>query len=133
MTLQAERPLAALVVDDNATNRLVLARTVETLGGSVTLAENGFQAVELGAAKAFDIVFMDIAMPGMDGMEATRRLRDAGCAAPIVAVSCYATAKDLRPLMDAGFNHLIEKPFGLQPVADALTFARQLSSEGHKR
>lgn len=115
-----------LVVDDNATNRLVLARTVELLGGTVTFAENGAEAVETGSAGPFDLVFMDIAMPVMDGLEATRALRARGVATPIIAVTAHMAERDLPVLIETGFDDLIAKPITVPPIAEALEYAREL-------
>lgn len=126
-----ERRLLVLVVDDNATNRLVLARTVEVLGGTVAFAVNGAEAVECGKRDAYDLVFMDIAMPVMDGLEATRQLREHGISTPIVAVTAQMTAQDLPALVQGGFDHLIEKPISVPPIAEALSYARELRSTAH--
>ncbi|MDB5466202.1 MAG: Sensor protein [Phenylobacterium sp.] len=120
-----EYRLLVLVVDDNATNRLVLAKTVELLGGQVMFAENGAEAVESGRGGAFDLVLMDIAMPIMDGIEATRRLRAHGVVTPIIAVTAHMAERDLPGLVETGFNDLIEKPITVPPIAEALDYARE--------
>jgi CheY-like chemotaxis protein len=124
------RRLLVLVVDDNATNRLVLAKMVELLGGTVKFAENGAEAVESGSNDAFDLVFMDIAMPVMDGIEATRRLRANGVDTPIIAVSAHMADGDLPILVQTGFNDLIQKPITVAPIAEALEYARDLMPAG---
>ncbi|RAK60825.1 hypothetical protein DJ021_13905 [Phenylobacterium hankyongense] len=121
-----EHRLLVLVVDDNATNRLVLAKTVELLGGQVMFAENGAEAVESGRREAFDLVLMDIAMPIMDGIEATRRLRAHGVSTPIIAVTAHMAERDLPGLVETGFNDLIEKPITVPPIAEALDYAREI-------
>jgi len=122
--------LLVLVVDDNETNRFVLAQIVEVLGGAVRFAENGVQAVETGSRDRFDLVFMDIAMPLMDGIEATRQLRERGVETPIIAVTAHMNDNDLPRLMEGGFNDLIPKPITVDPIAEALDYAREISAGG---
>lgn len=119
---RAGRPLV-LVVDDNDTNRLVLSHCIDALGGDVLMAQHGAAALEMLADAQVDLVLMDIAMPVMDGLEATRRLREAGFARPIIAVTAQMGADDLPRLRSAGFDDLIEKPISAPAIAQALAQA----------
>jgi CheY-like chemotaxis protein len=117
MTNETNRPsLLVLVVDDNAINRLLLAKTVEAFGGRVETAENGAEALDKITAGHFDLVFMDIAMPVLDGMEATKQARARGDTLPVVAVTAHFGAGDMAELSNAGFDGLIAKPFDIQQV-----------------
>lgn len=109
-----------LVVDDNPTNRLLLVKTVEAFGATAETAENGQQALDKMGASGFDIVFMDIAMPVLDGVEATRRARASGASLPIVAVTAHYGQGDFQELDEAGFTGLIPKPFDLSAVFERL-------------
>ena len=98
---------------------------MERMGMDVTLAENGLNAVNACRTKAFDIIFMDIQMPVMDGLEATRRLRaqesEAGArATPIIAMTAYAMREDREKSREAGMNDHIAKPIDPDVLARTL-------------
>jgi CheY-like chemotaxis protein len=113
-----------LIVDDHPVNRLVLAKTVETLGGTTDAAENGQEALDKLEAGVFDLVFMDIAMPVLDGVEATRRMRERGSHVPVVAVTAHYSRGEFASIRDAGFDDLIPKPFEIAAVLAAVEKAR---------
>jgi len=93
------------------------------------VAENGAEAVHRGGETAFDLVFMDLAMPIMDGVEATERLRRNGVAAPIIAVTAHMREDDLPSLLEKGFNDIIPKPISIPPIAEAMAFAMELADQ----
>lgn len=106
---------AILIVDDNRTNRMVLGALLRPLEGQIAFAENGSEAVDACTARAFDIVFMDIRMPLMDGVEATRRIRameqDAGrLPAPVIAHTANVMEHQIAEYEAAGFNAVLAKP-----------------------
>jgi signal transduction histidine kinase len=113
----ADAPLAglrALVVDDNATNRLVGVKSLEALGAEAEAADGGETAIAAVQARPFDIVLMDVNMPGMDGLEATRRIR--ALAGPVSSVPIVALTADVMnhhwlSYQAAGMNGLVPKPF----------------------
>jgi CheY-like chemotaxis protein/two-component sensor histidine kinase len=110
--------LRILVVEDNPTNRLIAIKMLENLGACVETAENGALGVEAMQARNFDLVFMDIQMPVMDGISATtaiRALPAPACQAPIIAVTANAMAHQAAEYTRAGMNGLIAKP--LSPSA----------------
>jgi CheY-like chemotaxis protein len=112
-----------LIVDDNAAN-LKLARVLlEGEGYTVTTACDAEQALEVLATGRPDLILMDIQLPGMDGLELTRRLRAAPSTArvPIVALSAYAMKGDEEKALAAGCNGYITKPI------DPLTFPAQVA------
>jgi CheY-like chemotaxis protein len=116
----APRPLLVLVVDDNEINRLILSRAVEAFGASVRTAENGLEALDKIREEPFNLVFMDIAMPVLDGMEATKQARARGDDVPVVAVTAHYSHGDEPELRAAGFNGLIPKPFEIATVFEHL-------------
>jgi CheY-like chemotaxis protein len=105
--------LSVLVVDDNQINRFVLRSLLEEVGHRVTEAADGQEGVTLAAARAHDLILMDISMPGMDGIEAARRIRAGdgpSRATRIVAVTAHAHPADRRRLVEAGMQDFLIKP-----------------------
>ena len=108
----SDTSLSVLVVDDNAVNRMLLAQMLNRLGHSVELADDGAVAVRSAHQRQFDLILMDINMPGMDGVEATRLIRTGGASAtvPIMGVTANAQPQDLARFMAAGMISLLIKP-----------------------
>lgn len=102
-----------LVVDDNEDNRQILIDLLSAAGYEVIEARSGFDAVATAESEVPDLVLMDIQLPGMDGLEATRRIKaqPALAAIPVIAVTSYALAGDDRKAADAGCDGYITKPF----------------------
>ncbi|MET0661274.1 MAG: response regulator, partial [Steroidobacteraceae bacterium] len=102
-----------LVIEDNAVNRKVAQRFLERLGCSVTMAEDGTQGVEIFEQNSFDLVLMDLQMPGTDGYEATRRIRKLELGkqhTPIVALTAHAMVGELERCLAAGMDDFLTKP-----------------------
>lgn len=102
-----------LLVDDNEVNRLVFTSLLERAGYRVHVATQGIEALEMLDKEAYDLVLMDIHMPGLDGMEATRRLRASARenhAVPIIAITAAATPRDRKEYRRAGINGCLGKP-----------------------
>ena len=108
-----------LLVEDNPTNRLVATTLLSSLGAEVTEAYEGNAALQLLQDKAFDVVLMDIQMPGMDGYETTRRIRQQLklTTLPIIAMTANAMPQDKEACLAAGMNDHITKPFDIDDVA----------------
>ncbi|QLG88998.1 response regulator [Chitinibacter bivalviorum] len=124
------KPYHVLLAEDNPVNRMVAVKMLEKLGCTVQTAENGRYAVNALMENDFDLVFMDLQMPEMDGLEATRAIREAstGVRNPkiaIVALTANAVAEDRQHCFDVGMNDFLIKPI----QADAL--ARALKQWGH--
>jgi PAS domain S-box-containing protein len=105
--------LRVLIVEDNATNRLIASRMLEHLGAVVETAENGLEGVEAVQRAAFDLIFMDVQMPVMDGLEATRRIRamsEPMGHAPIIAMTANALSHQQDAYITAGMNGAVAKP-----------------------
>ena len=106
-------PLRILVVDDNAINRQVAAALLQRLGASADFAEDGEEALGKVPGGRYDLVFMDLRMPGMDGVETTRRLRAAlpgGELPRIIAMTASAFEDDRMACYQAGMEDFISKP-----------------------
>lgn len=107
---QASRILA---VDDNAANLQLIGELLADLGAEVTLAESGEDALEKYSPSAFDLIFMDIQMPGIDGLETTRRIRKIESGkerTPIVALTAHAMTDQKAELLLAGLDDYLSKP-----------------------
>jgi len=102
-----------LLVEDNEVNRAVVALALERLGYAVEIAENGRLALEKLGAASFDLILMDVQMPEMDGLEATRRIRDVDPTIPIVAITAHAMKGDRERCLAAGMSDYVAKP--IQP------------------
>jgi PAS domain S-box-containing protein len=125
-----------LVVDDVAMNRDIAGSLLRAAGHEVTYAEGGAEAVAAASASDFDVVGMDIQMPGMDGLEATRRIRalpGARGRVPIVALTAQAFAEQVEECRKAGMLGHLAKPFTqaalLATLESAIAAGRQSSDE----
>ncbi|MHB8284741.1 MAG: ATP-binding protein [Caulobacteraceae bacterium] len=110
-----ERPLSILVADDHPTNRLVIEMIMEGMGFKIVCVENGFEAVEAFKQQRFDVVLMDMMMPLMDGLTATRGIRDYEAAqglveTPVLMLTANAFAEHIEASKQAGANQHIAKP-----------------------
>ena len=99
-----------LLAEDNADNRTILRFVLESAGLSVTIADDGQQAVEKATASEFDVILMDMQMPVLDGYAATSALRQRGYARSIVALTAHAMAGDEAKCLAAGCNAYLTKP-----------------------
>ncbi|HEY6922677.1 MAG TPA: response regulator, partial [Steroidobacteraceae bacterium] len=109
-----EAGLNILVAEDNAVNQLVMTSLLKKRGHKVTIVPDGRRAIDAVAANDFDIVFMDVQMPELDGLEATReiRSREAGTRhrVPIVALTAHATQSDMDRCLETGMDKYLTKP-----------------------
>ncbi|CAI6031520.1 PAS domain-containing hybrid sensor histidine kinase/response regulator [Cohnella sp. JJ-181] len=107
------RPLRILVAEDNKINQLVMLKILEKQGHRVSIASHGIEAVEAATRDTYDLIFMDVQMPGIDGLEATRMIRDrlpADACPVIVAVTANALKGDRERFMAAGMDEYMSKP-----------------------
>jgi len=107
------RPLRILLAEDNQVNQLLTVAILEKAGHRVDIAGNGIEAVEAVLNRPYDIVLMDIQMPEMDGIQATRRIRalpDGKGRIPIIAITANAMRGDRERLLQAGMNDYVAKP-----------------------
>ena len=107
------RPLSILLVDDVAVNRELICAMLAPFDISVTTATGGAEAVEIACARAFDLILMDLQMPGMDGMAATKAIRansDVNRTTPILAISANVLSSQVEAARQAGMNDHIAKP-----------------------
>lgn len=120
---QADTAAHILVVDDNATNRMVAETLCNMFGCTTEPAEDGEEAVAAAATGRFDLVLMDIRMPRLDGVAATRRIRSLPGAVgriPIIALTANADPEDQASYLDAGMNGVVEKPMKPDQLLDVV-------------
>jgi len=119
------RPLTILFAEDDRVNQLSTKLLAEKLGHRVIAVDDGLQALSLLQKDDFDLVLMDVQMPVMDGMEATRRIRagEAGpdkAGIPIIALTAYAMAGDRELLLTEGMDGYLAKPVEIDAFQAAL-------------
>ncbi len=119
-------PASLLVVDDNAANRRILAALVEPFGVTCGFANNGREAVEAWRERPWDAIFMDVHMPGMDGVEATRAIRAEETVAgrdrtPIIAVTASVLNHEVESYRLAGMDDILPKPIEAAALAAMLS------------
>jgi CheY-like chemotaxis protein len=117
-------PLRVLLAEDNLINQRVAVRALEKHGHVVSVARDGIEALEILEREAVDLVLMDVQMPRMGGLDATRRIREREkCGSrrvPIVALTAHALAKDKELCLDAGMDAYLAKPFQIQQLLDVV-------------
>jgi len=114
-----------LLAEDNITNQQVAIGILKKLGLRVDAVANGAEALKSLEQIPYDLVLMDVQMPEMDGLEATRQIRDPKSAVqnhtiPVIALTAYAMAKDRKKCLDAGMNDYLTKPIVPEALADIL-------------
>ncbi len=122
---EASRKLRILVAEDNQVNQVVVLRMLTKMGHTVEIARNGLEAVSLTAAESFDLMFMDVQMPEMDGLTATRNIRGrekkTGLHIPIIAMTAHAMKGDKERCLEAGMDGYISKPVSSKEIADLIS------------
>jgi CheY-like chemotaxis protein len=111
-----------LVVEDNQINMYLSCRILKSSGYEVIEARSGEEGVELAIKEKPDLIIMDIQLPGIDGYEATKRLRksEADDEVPIIALTSYAMAGDKKKALKAGCTGYIEKPINPETFMDEI-------------
>ena len=113
--------LRLLIAEDNPVNQRVASRMLQRLGYRADVVENGRLAVEAAEREQYDVIFMDVQMPELDGLEATRRIKARPGRSPwIVALTAHALEDDRRQCLAAGMNDFLSKPVQLSELTAAL-------------
>ena len=120
----ADTAVRVLLVDDNEVNREVVAEMLRRLGHVVSTAADGEQALAIVAGTRFDAVFMDVQLPGIDGLEVTRRLRVTNPGLPVIGVTAHTSRADRDRCLVAGMNSVLTKPVSAQQLDAALAAVR---------
>jgi PAS domain S-box-containing protein len=129
----AVRRLDILLVEDNAVNREILREMLERDGHGVTEATDGADAVEKAGSRRFDLILMDISMPGMDGVEAATRIRSGAgpnAGTPAVAVTAHALPEEVERFRRAGMTRTVTKPVDRRALRELLRALPHLGGGG---
>ncbi len=113
------RRLRILMAEDDAASQTMTSLLLEKrMGHRVAVAENGAEAVKLAKNNPYDIILMDVNMPVMDGLEATRKIRESGSEIPILALTASAMKGDRERFLDAGMDGYLSKPINVNVLKD---------------
>lgn len=126
-----EQTLKILIAEDNEVNQLVLKKMIEKLGHKTTIVQNGKEAVEAVKRYPYDIIFMDIQMPWMDGLTATKLINEMlnGKKSPyIVAVTAHAIKGDSERYLSVGMNAYISKPISINAISEIIERFEKMKS-----
>ena len=116
-----ENPLRILVAEDNPVNQKLIEHILQRLGYTPEKAVNGREAVDKSDATPYDVILMDVSMPEVDGLQATRLIRRRGGPQPvIIAMTAYAMEGDRQACLDAGMNDYVSKPIQLDQLLHSL-------------
>ena len=128
------RSLHILLAEDNRTNQTVATRMLQKMGHTTVVAGNGKEVLLLLSLHRFDLVLMDIQMPEMDGLTATRKIRESERETqrhvPIIAMTAHAMKGDRERCIEAGMDGYVSKPIGSKEVAEAIAGIPRLQDEG---
>ncbi len=122
---QVSRPPKILCVDDNPANLKLVHTLLSDMGAEVTAVDSGFAAVDVVKHKTFDLIFMDVQMPGMDGRQATEEIRhweaeQEAVPTPIIALTAHALANEKRALLQGGMDDYLTKPISERQLAQVV-------------
>jgi signal transduction histidine kinase/DNA-binding response OmpR family regulator/HPt (histidine-containing phosphotransfer) domain-containing protein len=121
---ESARKLRILVAEDNAVNQAVIMRVLQKMGHTPVLAQNGKEALAFASTEKFDLVFMDVQMPEMDGLAATAAIREgeknSGTHLPIFAMTAHAMKGDRELCLESGMDGYITKPVRFSDVEQTL-------------
>ena len=126
--MQVDRPRRVLLVDDDRLVRMVLAALLRRMDAICVTASDGAEAVDKCASGEFDLVIMDLRMPVMDGLEATRRIREMDADVPIVGLTANTMPEDTARFMRSGANEVVYKPISADNVEKLLSRYSNYSS-----
>lgn len=109
--------MRALLADDDPLNREILTRMLAYLGWESDAVSDGYAAVDRALTDTYDVALIDLRMPGLDGYETARRIREGGSTMPLLAISGM---EDLDKAKKAGLNQCLLKPFTLDELREAM-------------
>ncbi len=116
---------SVLVVDDEKNIRVTLRESLKPLGFEVDTAINGEEALELAGRESYELILLDLKMPGMDGMEVFRQLRLRSPSSAVVLVTAHGSVDAAVQAMKLGAVDFVQKPFAPQEIRDVVTHVLQ--------
>ncbi|RMA82597.1 response regulator [Umboniibacter marinipuniceus] len=121
--------LHILLAEDNPVNQLLAVSLLEDNNATVEVADDGLEAIAMCTDnESFDVILMDVQMPNMDGLTASRALRDQGITLPIIALTANATPEDRKHCLEAGMSEFMTKPFNVSELLSVITKATRGNS-----
>jgi CheY-like chemotaxis protein/anti-sigma regulatory factor (Ser/Thr protein kinase) len=118
-----------LLVEDSVDNEALMSLYLLNAGAKIEVAHNGFEAVEAATKREFDVILMDVQMPGLDGLEATRRLRAQGYKKPIIALTAHALPEEVEKSLKAGCDSHVTKPISRVNLIRAIEIAKNAPAQ----
>ena len=113
-------PMETVIAEDNLINQKVAQSIFKNIGYEIDIAKNGKEAVEMMEKGKYDVVFMDLLMPEMDGYQATRQIRKSGHTLPIIAMSADEDDLTRKAAFEAGMNDYVMKPARVENIKQLL-------------
>lgn len=109
-----------LLTEDDKVNQMVTTRILKECGYCVDIANNGLEAVEMCEKNSYDAILMDIQMPGMDGIQATKKIRENNKRTPIIALTAYALKGDRERFLSQGMDEYVSKPIKIENLVNVI-------------
>ena len=132
---QGRRHLRILLAEDNLVNQKVATRLLEKRGHTIVVAESGQEAITAWRRQSFDLILMDVQMPGMDGFEATAAIRQQekldATHIPIIAMTAHAMVGDRERCMAAGMDDYLSKPVNVTDLFAAIDRLLSSATQAH--
>ena len=129
------RPMRVLVVDDHDINRRAIQLILQPLGCDIATAADGMAALKICETTSFDLIFMDVRMPELDGRETTRRIRSGNgpnAAVPVIAVTADTAPEDIAACTDAGMTYFVPKPITPPMLLGAINHVMAMAQDGEE-
>ena len=127
--------MRVLVVDDHDINRRAIQLILQPLGCDIATAADGMAALKICETTSFDLIFMDVRMPELDGRETTRRIRSGNgpnAAVPVIAVTADTAPEDIAACTDAGMTYFVPKPITPPMLLGAINHVMAMAQGGEE-
>lgn len=124
---KVEKSYKLLLTEDDKVNQMVICRILKDRGYSIDTASNGLEAVNMCEKNPYDVILMDIQMPVMDGIEATKRIREKNKHTPIIAITAYALNGDRERFLAQGMDGYVSKPISVEELLSTIERCLSLS------